>query len=97
MNKTSTKAFERSQRNSKSNGNLNNILSPNKNKGDKAENKNENIIIPPPKKLRKKILYMSDITKIGFSGQSNKKVNQDAFFIHKNFSNDSNCTYMAVW
>ena len=93
MNQTSNKSFERNQRNTKSVGNLQGTITSNK----ESNKSNDNIIVPPPKKLRKKILYMSDITKIGFSGQSNKKVNQDAFFIYKNFSNDPNMTYMAVW
>lgn len=60
-------------------------------------NKSVDNIIVPPKKLRKRILYMSDISKIGFSGQNNKKYNQDNFFIYKNFNNDPNSIYMAVW
>ena len=56
----------------------------------------DNIIVPP-KKFRKRILYMSEITKVGFSGQSNKKHNQDNFFIYKNFNNDPNAIYMSVW
>lgn len=56
----------------------------------------DNIILPQ-KKLKKKILYMSDITKIGFSGQNNKKVNQDNFFIYRNFNNDPHSIYLGVW
>lgn len=60
-------------------------------------NKSVDNIIVPPKKFKKRILYMSDITKVGFSGQSNKKHNQDILFIYKNFNNDPNAIYMAVW
>jgi hypothetical protein len=72
-------------------GNLSFKESPMKN------NKSQENIIIPPKKLKKKILYMNDISKIGFSGQNNKKVNQDNFFIYKNFCNDPHAIYMAVW
>jgi len=60
-------------------------------------NKSVENIIMPLKKFRKRILYMSEITKIGFSGQSNKKHNQDNYFIYKNFNNDPNSIYFAVW
>ena len=60
-------------------------------------NKSVDNIIVPPKKFKKRILYMSEITKVGFSGQSNKKHNQDIYFINKNFYNDPNAIYMAVW
>jgi hypothetical protein len=40
---------------------------------------------------------MHDITKKGFSGEGVKKINQDNFFIYKNFNNNPNSIYFGVW
>ena len=44
----------------------------------------------------KKIKCMHDISKTGLSGDD-KKVNQDNFFIFKNFLNNENYTYIGVY
>jgi len=45
---------------------------------------------------KKQIRGMYEQSKIGFAGYGQKKVNQDIFFIHKNFVNDPNSIYMGV-
>ena len=45
----------------------------------------------------KTIKNIHDITKTGFSGTGVKKVNQDNFFIYKNFNSNPNSIYFGVW
>lgn len=47
-------------------------------------------------KIKKKIKCMHDLSKTGLSGEE-KKVNQDNFFIFKNFSNYWDYIYIGVW
>lgn len=44
----------------------------------------------------KKIAQICELSKIGFSGPGVKKVNQDNFFIFKNFNDDPNSLFIAV-
>lgn len=45
----------------------------------------------------KTIRCIHDITKTGFSGTETKKVNQDNFFIYKNFNSNPNSIFFGVW
>ncbi len=47
--------------------------------------------------VKKKIKNMHDYTKVGFSGYGAKKVNQDNFFMFKNFVGNPNHIFMSVW
>lgn len=47
-------------------------------------------------KIKKKIKSMHDLSKTGLSGEE-KKINQDNYFIFKNFSNHIDYIYMGVW
>jgi hypothetical protein len=47
-----------------------------------------------PKKTIKEIY---EYTRVGYSGYGVKKVNQDRYFSYKNFNNNSNYIYFAVW
>jgi hypothetical protein len=40
---------------------------------------------------------MHDFTRTGFSGYGVKKVNQDNFFIYKNFLGNPNYMFLGVW
>ena len=48
------------------------------------------------KKVGKKIKCMHDLSKTGLAGDE-KKVNQDNYFIFKNFNNDFENIFMGVW
>ena len=52
---------------------------------------------PENKAIIKTIKKMHDITKKGYSGEGVKKINQDNFFIYKNFNNNPNSIYFGVW
>ncbi len=47
--------------------------------------------------VRKNIRTMHDFTRTGFSGYGVKKVNQDNFFIYKNFLGNPNYMFLGVW
>ena len=49
------------------------------------KNENENQNLKPSEPAIKKVLRMESICKIGFAGPGVKKLNQDNFFIYKNF------------
>ena len=48
------------------------------------------------KHIRKKILCMHEFSKTGYAGEDEKKVNQDNYFVFRNFMNDVNYIFMAV-
>jgi serine/threonine protein phosphatase PrpC len=49
-----------------------------------------------PKKVSKQIVKIGNICKNGFSGPEEKKVNQDNFFIYKNFISSPDIMYLGV-
>ena len=49
-----------------------------------------------PKEIRKKILCMHEFSKTGFAGEDEKKINQDNYFVFRNFVNNVNYIFMAV-
>ena len=49
-----------------------------------------------PKQVRKKILCMHEFSKTGYAGEDEKKINQDNYFVFRNFMNDVNYIFMAV-
>ena len=57
------------------------------------QNQNNNI---SPKQVRKKILCMHEFSKTGYAGEDEKKINQDNYFVFRNFVNNVNYIYMAV-
>ena len=63
------------------NNNINNIV---------KENENQT------KQIRKKILCMHEFSKTGYAGEDEKKVNQDNYFVFRNFMNDVNYIFMGV-
>ena len=67
---------------------------------DKIKNANENKINEQedniPKEVRKKILCMHEFSKTGYAGEDEKKVNQDNYFVFRNFVNNVNYIFMAV-
>ena len=75
------------------NGGVNNNNNNNENKV-KNMNNNENANLP--KQIRKKILCMHEFSKTGYAGEDEKKVNQDNYFVFRNFVNDVNYIFMAV-
>jgi hypothetical protein len=46
---------------------------------------------------KKTIKLIHEYSKVGFSGYGAKKVNQDNYFVFKNFVNNPNHIFMAVW
>jgi hypothetical protein len=46
---------------------------------------------------QKLIKNIHEFTKVGFSGHGVKKVNQDNFFVFRNFNGSQNNIFMAVW
>ena len=73
----------------------NNIKNNNNNINDNKQqkvNNNENL----PKQIRKKILCMHEFSKTGYAGEDEKKVNQDNYFVFRNFVNNVNYIFMAV-
>lgn len=46
---------------------------------------------------KKVIKRMHDFSKTGYSGEDEKKVNQDNYFVFKNFVNSPHNMFMAVW
>ena len=48
------------------------------------------------KEIRKKILCMHEFSKTGYAGEDEKKVNQDNYFVFRNFVNNVNYIFMAV-
>ncbi len=83
---------------------INGIQSNNKKENipiNKIENANINIIQNQnnnisPKQVRKKILCMHEFSKTGYAGEDEKKINQDNYFVFRNFVNNVNYIYMAV-
>ena len=67
---------------------------------DKIKNDNENKIKKQEnniaKEIRKKILCMHEFSKTGYAGEDEKKVNQDNYFVFRNFVNNVNYIFMAV-
>lgn len=47
--------------------------------------------------VKKTIKGLEELSKIGFSGYGVKKVNQDNLFIVKNFMDEPDNIYLAVW
>ena len=60
--------------------------------------KNDNVVKEEnsPKEIRKKILCMHEFSKTGYAGEDEKKVNQDNYFVFRNFLNNVNYIFMAV-
>lgn len=50
-----------------------------------------------PNGVKKYIRSIQELSKMGFSGYGVKKVNQDNLFIVKNFMDEQDNIYMAVW
>ena len=48
------------------------------------------------KEIRKKILCMHEFSKTGYAGEDEKKVNQDNYFVFRNFVNNVDYIFMAV-
>ena len=71
---------------------INGIQNKNNNSTKNDINKNEET----PKQTRKKILCMHEFSKTGYAGEDEKKVNQDNYFVFRNFMNDVNYIFMAV-
>ena len=69
------------------------------NKDDKESNKNETINNNKDntiKQIKKKILCMHEFSKTGYAGEDEKKVNQDNYFVFRNFMNNIDYIFMAV-
>ena len=76
----------------------NNLVSPiskmqNDNEFINDKNQQENKM---PTEIRKKILCMHEFSKTGYAGEDEKKVNQDNYFVFRNFVNNVNYIFMAV-
>ena len=52
---------------------------------------------PTVKQVKKIIRAIHEFSKVGFNGFGNKKVNQDNYFVFKNFVGNSSHYYMGVW
>ena len=66
------------------------------NNNNKNEEKEENNKDNSIKQIKKKILCMHEFSKTGYAGEDEKKVNQDNYFVFRNFMNDVNYIFMAV-
>ena len=82
----------------KENNKENNLISPitkmkNDNEFFSDKNEQEN---KKPNEIRKKILCMHEFSKTGYAGEDEKKVNQDNYFVFRNFVNNVNYIFMAV-
>ena len=62
----------------------------------KKEEQNQNQNLNPFEPAIKKLLRMESICKKGFAGPGVKKINQDNFFIYKNFLDSPNHIFMGV-
>ena len=40
---------------------------------------------------------MFEMSKIGYAGESKKKINQDNYFVFRNFNNNEKSIYLGVW
>jgi hypothetical protein len=49
------------------------------------------------KVVKKTIKLIHEFSKVGYQGYGNKKVNQDNYFVYKNFAGNPNHYYMSVW
>ena len=74
----------------------NNISDKTKDSHSNPKNINENTENNTPKEIRKKILCMHEFSKTGYAGEDEKKVNQDNYFVFRNFVNNVNYIFMAV-
>lgn len=54
----------------------------------------DNLITPVVNKTIKEIYVLN---KVGFAGEGVDKTNQDSYFIHENFCNKTNYSYLGVW
>ena len=57
----------------------------------------EKISPPVLKQVKKSIKLIHEFSKVGYNGYGNKKINQDNYFVYKNFVGNPNHYYMAVW
>ena len=78
--------------NKKENSSINKVENSNNNINN-IQNQNNNI---SPKQVRKKILCMHEFSKTGYAGEDEKKINQDNYFVFRNFVNNVNYIFMAV-
>ncbi len=75
-----------------------------------SNNVSSSIVSEQPKKGHAKSLSMSNVTpimkfikeichlsRVGYSGEGVKKVNQDIYFLYENFNDNPNDSYMGVW
>jgi hypothetical protein len=60
-------------------------------------NNTNSFIENPNKPLQKNIKNIHEFTKVGYSGPGVKKVNQDNFFVYRNFNGSPNNIFMSVW
>jgi len=58
---------------------------------------NNNIVEISNKPLHKIIKNIHEFTKVGYSVPGVKKVNQDNFFVYRNFNGSPNNIFMSVW
>jgi len=78
----------------KDNSPINKIENSNNNNNINIIQKQNNNI--SPKQVRKKILCMHEFSKTGYAGEDEKKINQDNYFVFRNFVNNVNYIFMAV-
>jgi hypothetical protein len=50
-----------------------------------------------PQVINKTIKEIYVLNKVGFAGEGVDKTNQDSYFIHENFYNKTNNSYLGVW
>ena len=81
---------------SQNNNNTNDNFDKDINKKDNDNNNNNNNTTNITKEIRKKILCMHEFSKTGYAGEDEKKINQDNYFVFRNFMNDVNYIFMAV-
>ena len=66
------------------------------NKNNNENSLNNSIASNMTKQIRKRILCMHEFSKTGYAGEDEKKINQDNYFVFRNFMNDVNYIFMAV-
>ena len=67
-----------------------------KNNNNNYINSNNKIGNNKSQEIRKKILCMHEFSKTGYAGEDEKKINQDNYFVFRNFVNNVNYIFMAV-
>jgi len=100
INSEKQKDFINNQNNNQNNNSILNSLNFNNFNFPKSNSKTKDEIVKPSSSVSnvvtKYVRSMHELSKKGFAGENVKKVNQDNYFVYKNFLNDPNSMYISV-